>query len=326
MRQLSKLLSCNRKGELCDKDFVQSIADSALGTAKSYASAVKKSLPAFIQEAVTATPEIQLHSLKPPLKRIIEVTSLAVKIPLRVKARATLPIAQKACELAFQAATGCTPLLISQHHPGTAEIFIASDQMSKATQALEAVTPTGWSILAKATSERDMTRRGHAYLRGYFLPLRLEALEGFNQTENSGQSREATRQPSRSPSYGKALKDEHLPRPANRHVGVSASEDIEVYTVSLNFAEHNVGQVQKQLSLLPEPDITSAAQLVQAQFHHSLNKLCEAYVADSSNLTLARIFLLPESGLSKKFGPRSAPKAIRYLRATQDISVASRHR
>ena len=155
--------------------------------AKSYASAVKKSLPAFIREAVTATPEIQLHSLlkKPPLEKITEVASLVVKIPLCVKARATLPIAQKACELAFQAATGCTPLLISQYHPGTAEIFIASDQMSKAIQALEALTPTGWAILPKATSERDMTRRAHAYLRGYFLPLRLAALEGFSPTEQS---------------------------------------------------------------------------------------------------------------------------------------------
>ena len=122
---------------------------------------------------------------KPPLEKIAEVTSLVVKIPLCVKARATLPIAQKACELAFQAATGCTPLLISEYHPGTAEIFIASDQMNKATQALEALTPTGWSILAKTTSERDMTRRAHADLKGYFPPLRLAALEGFSPTEQS---------------------------------------------------------------------------------------------------------------------------------------------
>ena len=81
--------------------------------------------------------------------------------------------------------------------------------------------------------------------------------------------------------------------------------------------------MQKHLSLLPEPDITSAARSVQAQFHHSLSKLCEAYVADPSSSTLARILLLPKLGLSKKLGPRSAPKAIRYLRATQDLSVAS---
>ena len=81
--------------------------------------------------------------------------------------------------------------------------------------------------------------------------------------------------------------------------------------------------MQKHLSLLPEPDITSAARSVQAQFHHSLNKLSEAYVVDPSSSTLAHILLLPKLGLSKKLGPRSAPKAIRYLRAAQDLSVAS---
>ena len=96
-----------------------------------------------------------------------------------------------------------------------------------------------------------------------------------------------------------------------------------MYSVTLNFAEPNVDQVQKHLSLLPEPDITSAARSVQAQFYHSFNKLCEADVADQSSSTLARILLLPKLGLSKKLGPRSAPKAIRYLRAAQDLSVAS---
>ena len=153
---------------------------------RSYASAVKKSIPSFIRDAATATPEAILQSLlKTPTspEKTTEVASLVVKIPLRAQARANFTLAQKSCQLAFQAATGCSPLLISQYHPGTAEIFIPADQLNTVTQAIMALDTKGWSILPKSYVEKDITRRARAYLRSYFLPLRLAALRGFSVEE-----------------------------------------------------------------------------------------------------------------------------------------------
>ena len=46
-----------------------------------------------------------------------------------------------------------------------------------------ALDTKGWSILPKSSVEKDITRRARAYLKSYFLPLRLAALRGFSVEE-----------------------------------------------------------------------------------------------------------------------------------------------
>ena len=51
--------------------------------------------------------------------------------------------------------------------------------------------------------------------------------------------------------------------------------------------------------------------------------MSEAYVANPTSEILARILILPKLGLSSKLGAKSAPKAIRLMRALQDLTVSS---
>ena len=104
---------------------------------------------------------------------------------------------------------------------------------------------------------------------------------------------------------------------------LSGSETIEASTFKLDLEVPVVDQLHEYFSSIPEPDLSKAAQSVQAQFFHSLKKLSEAYVANPTSEILARILILPKLGLSSKLGAKSAPKAIRLMRALQDLTVSS---
>ena len=104
---------------------------------------------------------------------------------------------------------------------------------------------------------------------------------------------------------------------------LSGSETIEASTFKLDLEVPVVDQLHEYFSSIPELDLSKAAQSVQAQFFHSLKKLCEAYAANLTSEILARILILPKLGLSSKLGVKSAPKAIRLMRALQDLTVSS---
>ena len=110
---------------------------------------------------------------------------------------------------------------------------------------------------------------------------------------------------------------------SGRHVLVSGSEAIEASTFKLDLGVPVVNQLHEYFSSIPEPLLSKATQSVQAQFFHSLKKLCEAYVANPTSEILARILILPKLGLSSKLGAKSAPMAIRLMRALQDLTVSS---
>ena len=104
---------------------------------------------------------------------------------------------------------------------------------------------------------------------------------------------------------------------------VSESEAIEASAFKLDLGVPVVDQLHEYFSSLPEPDLSKATQSVQAQFFHSLKKLCEAYVANPTSEILARILILPKLDLSSKLGAKSAPMAITLMHALQDLTVLS---
>ena len=103
---------------------------------------------------------------------------VTAKLPLTKTAQTHPMVAWKQ---ALKTLTGQLPLIVSLTNPWKAELYYESKQVSEVTAALKKA-----NYLVKETpvlSERDQERRKRAYLSGFFLPLRREALMGFSSKD-----------------------------------------------------------------------------------------------------------------------------------------------
>jgi hypothetical protein len=121
-----------------------------------------------------------LKTPKKPEERSSNIISIFVRIPMKVKAMQDPILAWKQ----FLKAKECDlPLSISLINPCTAELFYEESSLHQVLPVLKAenyLLDQSANHLIYKISEKDLIRRADAYLRGYFRPLRLAALVGFN--------------------------------------------------------------------------------------------------------------------------------------------------
>jgi hypothetical protein len=115
-----------------------------------------------------------IHQPMPLEKRSEGVVTLALKTNLSAKARAQPMMAWR--EL-VKATTGINPLLISLVNPSLAEVTF---ELVDAPAAKVKLDTLGVVVDDLELTDTDMKRRSGDYHRGYFLPLRRQALQGFN--------------------------------------------------------------------------------------------------------------------------------------------------
>ena len=158
--------------------------------------------------------------------------------------------------------------------------------------------------------------------------------DGFQPTNavtDPGQGRGAP--PQLSGRTGESAGDEHPLRQdtdsdtdddsEQRHVGVEGREAMDDMSFTIDLESPKIDQIHTLFSCIPEPDFSKAPKSVQARFVHVIERLCELYIACPSSALLVRILLAVKVGLSPRLGPRSGPKAIRYLNALKNQSVTS---
>jgi hypothetical protein len=135
-------------------------------------------LPSFKEklQSLQAKDKISFIIRQPmPLeKRSAGVVMLTLKTNLSAKARGQPMLAWK--EL-VKATTGVSPLLISLVNPSLAEVTF---ELVDAPAAKEKLDKLGVVVDDLELSDKDLTRRSVSYHRGFFLPLRRQALQGFS--------------------------------------------------------------------------------------------------------------------------------------------------
>jgi hypothetical protein len=96
----------------------------------------------------------------------------------------TLPLSKKAQEKpmmawkqALASLTGHVPLMVSLINPGRGEVWYDSKAAPEVSSVL---SREGYLVENVVVTEKDLGRRMQAYLAGYFLLLRREALTGFS--------------------------------------------------------------------------------------------------------------------------------------------------
>jgi hypothetical protein len=107
-----------------------------------------------------------------PRVEIAAVSSLYIQLDLTRKAQQDPLFAFRTT---FEALTKVKPLGISLVSKSTAEIFISSEQVTKAERSL----PLNVLIPKPQLGEKDVRRRAASYNRGYFKILRRQSLEGL---------------------------------------------------------------------------------------------------------------------------------------------------
>jgi vacuolar-type H+-ATPase subunit F/Vma7 len=103
---------------------------------------------------------------------IAAVSSLYIQLDLTRKAQQDPLFAFRTT---FEALTKVKPLGISLVSKSTAEIFLSSEQVTKAERSL----PLNVLIPKPQLGEKDVRRRAASYNRGYFKILRRQSLEGL---------------------------------------------------------------------------------------------------------------------------------------------------
>jgi hypothetical protein len=102
----------------------------------------------------------------------MEISSVMVSLPFTMKARQQPMLAWKA---SMKALTGHPPLAISLFNPGKAEVFYDTALILSVRESLSA-----YLLNEAGVQERDLQRRKTMYFKGFFLPLRRAALQGFS--------------------------------------------------------------------------------------------------------------------------------------------------
>jgi hypothetical protein len=164
--------------EVKSKPKVESTAKSAQIPKTSASRPPTKSLKSFLDRSPSKEEILKalVRSPKKPEERHSNVISIFAKVPLTLKAIQEPILAWKQI---LKEKVGDLPLSISLVNPCTAELFYEENSLHRVLPILKAenylMDQTNHMI-----SEKDMNRRTDAYLRGYFRPLRLAALVGFN--------------------------------------------------------------------------------------------------------------------------------------------------
>lgn len=133
----------------------------------------KKSVEAKAKEPEKADDLLQLLVVSPKENSLQEVQSTIFSIKLTMKARQSPTLAWNALVKAW---CGHPPLQVSLLAPGKAEIFYDPKHHEL---IMEGALRLRAEVHSSGLSNRDFQRRARAYLNGYFRPLRLAALNGF---------------------------------------------------------------------------------------------------------------------------------------------------
>jgi hypothetical protein len=118
------------------------------------------------------TIKLLLRRQPPKESQPMEISSVMVSLPFTMKARQQPMLAWKA---SMKALTGHPPLAISLLNPGKAEVFYDTALILSVRESLSA-----YLLNEAGVQERDLQRRKTMYFKGFFLPLRRAALQGFS--------------------------------------------------------------------------------------------------------------------------------------------------
>lgn len=105
-----------------------------------------------------------------------EISRVVVSLPLSTKARQKPLTAWKE---AVKALTGHSPLAISLLNPEKAELYFKAEMIPVIRQS----RLSAYLLEDIVVQEKDILRRKQLYLKGYFLPLRRAALQGFSSDQ-----------------------------------------------------------------------------------------------------------------------------------------------
>ena len=110
---------------------------------------------------------------KLPQNKTTEIGKLTLSLPLTMKARSQPGLAWKE---ALVVLTGQRPLAVSLLNPGKGEVFYDAKVLDSIREHLTVYQQDNLEI-----GEKDLIRRKHLYLKGFFLPLRRAALQDFSE-------------------------------------------------------------------------------------------------------------------------------------------------
>ena len=140
----------------------------------------QKTSQSFFQKLQSQSDSDKINQLlrrpKPTQEQNQEISRVVVSLPLSTKARQKPMTAWKE---AVKALTSHSPLAISLLNPEKAEIYFKAEMIPMIRQS----RLSAYLLEDIVVQEKDILRRKQLYLKGYFLPLRRAALQGFSSDQ-----------------------------------------------------------------------------------------------------------------------------------------------